>query len=473
MPKLLIIDDEPSLLYSLHSGLTAKDLDVLTAPTGTEGIRAVRDHKPDAVVLDVRLPDMTGLEAFDQIKALDPRVPVVILTAFAATDTAIQAVKRGAFDYLLKPVDLHHLRDVVARAVELRRMQSVPAVIDGDPVTPDADEIVGRSPAMQSVYKAIGMLAPQDVTVLITGESGTGKELIARAVYQHSGRADKPFLAINCAAIPETLLESELFGHERGAFTGADRQRVGKFEQANGGTLFLDEIGDMTPAAQAKFLRVLQKQQFDRIGGNVAVATDVRVIAATNQDLDGMVATGRFRRDLLYRLNGFVITLPPLRDRREDIPLLAEHVLRQCGRRLGKTLRAVAPDALDLLERHPWPGNIRELQNVIRFAAMKAVGDVVTPDCLPAACRGEGGPGAPGLRPDDLSHVRQLVRDLLATGSADIYRKILAEVDRVVVGEVLQHVGGNQVHASELLGISRNTLRSKIQSFDSPSSAPS
>ncbi|HEX4612458.1 MAG TPA: sigma-54 dependent transcriptional regulator, partial [Urbifossiella sp.] len=280
---------------------------------------------------------------------------------------------------------------------------------------------------------------------------------------QHSRRADRPFLAINCAALPETLLESELFGHERGAFTGADRQRVGKFEQANGGTLFLDEIGDMAPAAQAKLLRVLQEQRFDRVGGNSPVATDVRVIAATNHDLETMVAAGRFRRDLLYRLNGFVIALPPLRDRREDLPLLVEHLLRQAGRRLGKTLRSVAPDAQRVLDQHGWPGNVRELQNVIRFASIKAAGDVLTRDCLPAALTGEGGPGPPGQRPADPADVRQFVRNLLAAGSVDIYRRVLAEVDRVVVGEVLQHVAGNQVHASELLGISRNTLRAKIQ----------
>ncbi len=462
MPTLLIVDDEPALLYSLEAGLGSDDLAVVTAQTGRQGVEAVRARRPDAVVLDVRLPDMTGLEALARVREADPRLPVIVITAFAATGTAIEAVKRGAFEYLLKPVDLGHLRDVVGRALALRRMQAVPAVIAGDPGAADGDEIVGRSPAMQDVYKAVGRLAPEDVTVLVLGESGTGKELVARAVYQHSRRADRPFLAINCAAIPEGLLESELFGHEKGAFTGADRQRVGKFEQADGGTIFLDEVGDMAPAAQAKLLRVLQEQRFDRVGGNEAVRTNVRVIAATNQDLEAQAAAGRFRRDLLYRLNGFVVTLPPLRDRREDIPLLTDHFLRHAAARLGKPLRAVAPDAAAVLERHPWPGNVRELENVVRFAAIHAAGDELTVESLPATLRRGVAPPAPPAADGPLD-VRRLVRDLIEGGSLDIYRRVLAEVDRVVVGEVVRHVNGNQVHASEMLGISRTTLRSKLQ----------
>ena len=465
MPKLLIVDDEPALLYSLEAGLGTDDLEVVTAQTGRQGVEAVRAHRPDAVVLDVRLPDMTGLEALSLIRETDPRLPVVVITAYAATETAIEAVKRGAFEYLLKPVDLAQLREVVGRALALRRMRSVPAVLDGDGDT--GDEIVGRSPAMQDVYKAIGRLAPEDVTVLILGESGTGKELVARAVYQHSKRAEGPFLAINCAAIPEALLESELFGHEKGAFTGADRQRVGKFEQADGGTLFLDEVGDMSLAAQAKLLRVLQERRFDRVGGSRDVATDVRVIAATNQDLDAMAAAGRFRRDLLYRLNGFVLTLPPLRERAGDIALLAGHFLRRAADRLGKPLGGVSAAALALLERYPWPGNVRELQNVIGFAAIHATGDELTPESLPAGLRGGVAPAAPATA-EGLADVRRLVRDLIGAGSMDIYRRVLAEVDRAVLTDVLAHVNGNQVHASELLGISRTTLRAKLQTPSGP-----
>lgn len=311
MATLLIIDDEPNLLYSLQSGLETEELSVATAKSARQGLALIPKLMPDAVIVDVRLPDMSGLELFERIKALDPRLPVVIITAYASTETAIEAMKRGAFEYMLKPVDLHQLREVIQRAIALRRMQNVPAVFDEGPVEGNADQIIGRSPPMQEVYKAIGRVAPQDVTVLIVGESGTGKELVARAIYQHSKRADKPFVAINCAAIPDSLLESELFGHEKGAFTGADRQRIGKFEQANGGTIFLDEIGDMAPATQAKVLRILQEQQFERVGGRDTISTDVRVIAATNRKLDELVAAEKFRSDLLYRLNGVTISLPP------------------------------------------------------------------------------------------------------------------------------------------------------------------
>ncbi len=424
----------------------------------------MRGHDPDAVVLDVKLPDMSGLEVFDGVRAIDPRLPVVVITAHGTTDTAIEATKRGAFDYLLKPVDLHHLREVVGRALELRRMRSVPAVVAEDaPDDPGADRIVGRSPAMQEVYKAVGRVAAQDVNVLITGESGTGKELVARAIYQHSRRADKPFLAINCAAIPETLLESELFGHEKGAFTGADRRRVGTFEQAHGGTVFLDEVGDMAPATQAKVLRLLQEQQFKPLGSDQPVTVDVRVIAATNRDLARMTAAGSFREDLYYRLNGFAIHLPPLRERKADLPLLVEYLLRQANRKLGKAVRAVAPDAMRLVEAHPWPGNVRELQSAVRFAAVQAVGDVITPDCLPRSVRGghEADAPAPGPAVD----VAALVRDMLRRGEDDIYRKVTEAVDRVMLEAVLRQTGGNQVSASALLGISRTTLRAKLQAL--------
>jgi nitrogen regulation protein NR(I) len=464
MAKLLIIDDEANVLYSLRMGLEADDLTISTARTARSGVAAVATDHPDAVILDVRLPDMSGLDAFDQIREIDPRLPVVIITAHGSTETAIQAMKRGAFEYLLKPVDLHQLRDVIARAVEVRRVQATPAVF-GEAADPAADQIVGHSPVMQEVYKAVGRVAPQDVTVLLLGESGTGKELVARAIYQHSRRAEKPFLAINCAAIPDTLLESELFGHEKGAFTGADRQRVGKFEQANGGTIFLDEVGDMAPAAQAKLLRVLQEQRFDRVGGNEAVATDVRVIAATNQNLETLVAAGKFRQDLLYRLNGFIIHLPPLRDRKDDIPLLAEYFVSVGNRRLEKNVRGIDPTALTALQAYPWPGNVRELQNVIRYGVVQAVGDVLTVDCLPASVR-DGAPPKPAARPAAGGpDVTALVEEFLRAGETDIYRRVTQAVDRAVLSAVLQHVKGNQVQASELLGISRTTLRAKLQTL--------
>jgi two-component system nitrogen regulation response regulator GlnG len=304
---------------------------------------------------------------------------------------------------------------------------------------------------------------------LILGESGTGKELVARAIYHYSRRSHGPFLAINCAAIPESLLESELFGHERGAFTGADRRRIGKFEQANGGTIFLDEIGDMSGATQAKVLRLLQDARFERVGDNQTVQTDVRVIAATNQDLEAMVAGGRFRRDLFYRLNAAVIELPPLRARMDDLPLLIEYFLADLRRKLGKTVQSIAPDALEQLQRHTWPGNVRELQNALKYAVIRAAGEVLRLECLPQSCRSNATPAdadadaAIGSEPSP--ELAGLVRRLLQNGETDIYAKVLAEVDRVVLQEVLRHVNGNQGLASELLGMSRTTLRARLNSL--------
>jgi two-component system nitrogen regulation response regulator GlnG len=330
----------------------------------------------------------------------------------------------------------------------------------------EADVIVGRSPGMQEVYKSIGRVAGQDINVLIQGESGTGKELVARAVYQHSHRAGKPFLAVNGAAIPDALLESELFGHEKGAFTGADRQRIGKFEQSHGGTLFLDEVGDLAPATQAKVLRLLQEQRFERVGGGETITVDVRVIAASNRNLAEMVAAGTFRGDLLYRLNGYTITLPSLRDRRDDIPILVEHFLKAANHRRGKSVGVVSPDAQRLLGAYDWPGNVRELQSAIRFAVVQAAGDVITPESLPQAVRGEPLPeaSADAVRCAPLD-VRALIDLLLDRGDDDVYRQVIQAVDRVVLEAALGRAGGNQVQASVLLGMSRSTLRAKLQAL--------
>jgi two-component system nitrogen regulation response regulator GlnG len=465
MASLVVVDDEPNVLYSLARSLQSDALEVLTAQTGREGLELIRQRRPDAVILDVRLSDMSGLEVFDRARRMDPRLPVVLITAFAATETAIEAMKRGAFEYLLKPIDFHQLREVVRRALELSRFRHVSATFDGADADEAADRIVGRSAAMQEVYKAVGRVAHQDVTVLITGESGTGKELVARALYHHGNRAAAPFLAINCAAIPDTLLASELFGHERGAFTGAQSRRIGKFEQAHGGTLFLDEIGDMSAATQGKVLRVLQEQRFERLGGNETIQTDVRLIAATNKDLAREVAEGRFRGDLFYRLNGFTIHLPPLRERPGDLPLLVEHFVRVLGRGLGRNVHSVAPEAQRRLEEHDWPGNVRELQSVVRYAIIQAPGEVLTLECLPDYLRAspQAAGGVPAQPP--VLDVARLAADLLRGGEPDIYRRIFQAVDRVVVETVLRHARGNQALASELMGISRTTLRAKLRAL--------
>jgi two-component system nitrogen regulation response regulator GlnG len=300
------------------------------------------------------------------------------------------------------------------------------------------------------------------VSVLVLGESGTGKELVARALHQHSRRADKPFLAINCAAIPEALLESELFGHERGAFTGAERRRVGRFEQASGGTLFLDEVGDMTPATQAKVLRLLQEQRFERVGGGETVQADVRVLAATNHDLEGAAGAGRFRRDLLYRLNGFTVQLPPLRERPGDLPLLVEHLIRASNPALGRRVRGASPEALRALEEYPWPGNVRELQSAVRYALVHAAGDVLTPECLPEGVREGRQRPAP---PSEDAGLARLVGELLRAGGGDVYRQASQAADRIILGAALRHARGSQARASEALGISRTTLRAKLRAL--------
>jgi two-component system nitrogen regulation response regulator GlnG len=313
---------------------------------------------------------------------------------------------------------------------------------------------------MQEVYKAIGRVAPQNVTVLILGESGTGKELVARAIYQHSHRDRAPFLAINCAAIPETLLESELFGHEKGAFTGAERRRIGKFEQCTGGTLFLDEIGDMTPLTQTKVLRVLQDQRFERLGGSETVQTDVRVIAATNHDLERRVAAGEFRNDLYYRLSIFTITLPPLRERGDDLTLLVEHFLRRFNRELGKEVFRTAPETLDLLRQHTWPGNLRELQSVLKQALLRATGPILLPDFLPPLGLPEHRGTTEG--PGDLD---AFITGRLAAGSEDLHAEVLARVERQLLTRVLSQTEGNQVQAARILGITRGSLRTKIRAL--------
>jgi nitrogen regulation protein NR(I) len=462
MPTLLVVDDEPNVCYSLKKGLQSEQVKVLTVETAQEGIDCVRKSRPDAVILDVRLPDMSGLDAFDQIRQIDAQLPVIIVTAFAAMETAIEAMRKGAFEYLLKPVELQQLREVVARAFDLSRLRHVPAVLDSAETTENADRIVGRSAGMQDVFKTLGRMAPQDIPVLILGESGTGKELVARAIYHYSKRSQAPFLAINCAAIPENLLESELFGHEKGAFTGADRRRIGKFEQANGGTIFLDEIGDMSPTIQAKVLRLLQDSRFERLGDNETVESDVRVVAATNQNLESMVASGKFRRDLFYRLNAVTIQLPPLRERMEDLQLLADYLISTLNRKLGRTVRGIAPEALQLLQSHNWPGNIRELLNTLKYALIRTTGEVLTSDCLPQNFRNASVAPPQTAAGIPMPALSELVRGLLKSGEKDLYSRVITEVDRLVLQEVLQHTQGNLGQASDLLGISRTTLRGKL-----------
>ncbi len=481
MARVLIVDDEPNVLYSFEKGLrrAIDPLEVITAETGREALRSIDEFQPDAVILDVRLPDLSGLDVCQRICENHSQIPVIIVTAHATMDTAISAMKRGAFDYLLKPVDIHQLTALVQKTLDVSRMQPLAALPEQRSASATSERIIGGSPAMQEVYKSIGRVAREHLPVLVVGESGTGKELVARTLHQYSSRSKKAFVPINCAALPETLLESELFGHERGAFTGADQQRIGKFEQAHRGTLFLDELGDMSLATQAKLLRVLQDGCVQRVGGNKLIDTDVRIIAATNQDLDEKMQQGDFREDLYYRLNGLTIRLPPLRDRTEDVPILTQHILRDLNIELRRKVTKLAPEALSLLERYHWPGNIRELQAVIRYAVLHSVGEVITPECLPETCLSTGGDAA-NRGPDHFGDFKiinrelqakgfqwlsQHIRELLHSGKSELYRELISEVEQILLREVLEHVDGNQVRASQRLGISRTTLRSKLSNL--------
>jgi two-component system nitrogen regulation response regulator GlnG len=473
MPTLLVVDDEPAILLAFRRAFRSSSLSIVTAESGADGLLLAQKHRPDVVVLDVQLPDQSGLDVLQKLRELDARSPVIFISGKSTTDTAIEAMKLGAYEYLLKPLELAQIRQVIERALVVSRMMHVPAVVADSEVLDDrADAIIGRCPAMQEVYKAIGRVTDQAIIVLITGETGTGKELVARALYQHSRRASRPFLAVNCAAIPDTLLESELFGHEKGAFTGADRQRIGKFEQCSGGTLFLDEVADLSPLVQTKILRLVQEQEFERLGGDEVIHTDVRLLAATNRDLEALVAEGRFRQDLYFRLSVYSIHLPPLRERGEDIGLLVQHYLRRFNRELGRDVQGIAPEALTLLQRYPWPGNVRELQSVLKQALLQATGPILTPDLLPASLRKSNGHATAPLgsplqsAPAGNTHpfsLERFIDERLQAGSEDLYAETLHSMERVLLTRVLQHTGGSQLRAAKILGITRGSLRRKLR----------
>jgi DNA-binding NtrC family response regulator len=472
MSKLLVIDDEPSIRLSIKAVFAREDVTILGAESAEEGLRLSAEQSPEVILLDIKLGNRSGLDVFHELRHLDPRVLVIFITGFGTTDTAIEAMKLGAYDYLTKPLDAKQLKQVVEQALAISRLAHIPTIIDeGDRPEDRPDRLVGSGPAMQAVCKQIGRVAPQDVNVLIVGESGTGKELVARALYHHSRRNQAPFLAINCAAIPESLLESELFGHERGAFTGADRRRIGKFEQCHGGTLFLDEVGDMAPHTQAKILRLIQEGRLERLGGSESLSVDVRILAATNQDLDTLIGDGRFRKDLYYRLSGVTIPLPPLRQRREDIPELAHYFLFRYNRQLGTSVQSISPESLELLQSYPWPGNVRELQNVLRQALIASAGPTIVPEFLPAELLEE--PGSEGQElvetqtpPDSAWQTLQdSFRAWLNCGETDLYRRAKEQFDRLVILSAMQHAGGNRSQAVKILGLSQVTLRAKLRNM--------
>lgn len=481
MGQALVIDDDRTVCEMVKRSLDKLELETLTAQDAAEGLRLVAEAEPDVVLLDIMLPQTSGLDVLRDIQKHDRRLPVIFITAGGGSSTAIQAMQLGAYDYVNKPLDLPRLNELVLSALESRRlMHQRVAIPTGDQQQADGDIFIGRSPQMLDVFKAIGRVASQNVTVLIRGESGTGKELVARAIYQHSDRADQPIMAVNCAAIPDALLESELFGHEKGAFTGATTKRIGKFEQCNGGTIFLDEVGDMSPLVQGKVLRLLQEQKFERVGGNETIETNVRIIAATNRNLEQMSEDGEYRADLMYRLNGVTINLPPVRERGDDIKLLIEHFLNLHTRELGKShIEGISPEALKTLLDYGWPGNVRELQSVVRTALLNTTGPVVIPAFLPPAVRGgmgtsEAPEGTVQVSDDDedaadsgLPHsdLGPFVERRLRSGSSDLYAEALEAMERYLITRVLQETDGNQTRAAEILGITRGKIRDRVASF--------
>jgi two-component system nitrogen regulation response regulator GlnG len=474
MPTLLVVDDDRAVLGLVEQAFSNYSISVLTAGTVAEGLELV-ESKPDVVLLDIALPDASGLDAARRIIGVYPTVPIIFITIDGSSDTAIEAMKLGAYDYQLKPLDVEKLRQLVERALKIRQLtdrfgndreqiQFGSNILSDDSSeghTPqDGNSIIGRSAKIQEVFKAIGRVAPQNVTVLIVGESGTGKELVARAIVQHSPRREKPFLAVNCAAIPETLLESELFGHEKGAFTGAHQRRIGKFEQSSGGTIFLDEVGDMSPLVQSKVLRVLQEQEFERVGGTESIHTDVRVISATNRNLQRLVADGEFREDLYYRLNGFTITVPPLRERGDDIAILLEYCLRRFNRELGKNVRGFSPDALQVLLDYSWPGNVRELESTVRRCLLQSTGPLILREFLPPLLMHTEDAIHPAHT--ECGNLASLLDQALRRPSGHIYAEALQEMEKYVLTRVLRHTHGVQSQAARMLGITRTSLRRKL-----------
>ena len=491
---VLIIDDEKDVHYSFRRLLEKEPLEILSADSGDEGIRQARKTPPDLIVMDIRMGHQNGLDTLKELRQMNPKQVVIMMTAYGTSQTAIEAMKLGAYDYVLKPFDIPQLKGLLAEALAaaqgMKQFVAFPTKLNPEETR---HSIVGNSPAMQQVYKLIGQVAPTNTTILITGESGTGKELVARAIYQNGSRVNKPFIAINCAAIPENLLESELFGHEKGAFTGALAQRIGKFEQCDGGTLFLDEIGDMPMTTQTKILRVLQEGEISRVGNNLSIKTDVRIIAATNKDLWVAVQKKEFREDLFYRLNVVRLNLPPLRERTSDVQLLVAYFINKFRLQQPTGPSQISDEALAAILRHTWPGNVRELENCIQRAMVLASGSMIALANLPEEIsRGlrtnnsgevfsttssgaapvypspaqEAKPAAstPGAEPgkNELSHAVEILFDF---ARRDKQFKLLPAAERELIVRALAETAGNQVQAAKLLGITRATLRKRVDKF--------
>jgi nitrogen regulation protein NR(I) len=483
MQTILIVDDDKSIRYSLKRMMEG-DYSIITAQNGEEALNRIRENPPDIVIMDIKMPGRNGIDVLKEIKSIDPKSLVIIMTAYGTTETAIEAMKYGAFDYILKPFPIPRMKGLVEKAISLRKMMKEEvtyAPLAGQ--EGEEERIVGSSPKMQEIYKMIGQIAPSDVTVLLRGESGTGKELFARAIYHHSLRSNQPFLPVNCAAIPDTLIESELFGHEKGAFTGATSRRIGKLEQCQGGTVFLDEIGDMSLSTQAKLLRVLQERNFERLGGMETIRVDIRFIVATNKDLEDAISNGRFREDLYYRLNVVSIHIPPLSERKEDIPELVSYFIKKFDRELKKRIIGITPPAMEKITSYGWPGNVRQLENILKRAIVLCQGEWILEDQLLfekgwetsfakalacqrtcSASRSEGYPTKAGEKSVE-GLLDTLFDELLNAPMTPEDLDMISTIEKGLILRALQKTKGNQVQAALLLGINRSTLRSKMERY--------
>jgi DNA-binding NtrC family response regulator len=466
MNTILIVDEDIHSRRKMDQALRAVNFHVISADSPDAGLKLVRQKHPDVLVLDYDLAQHADTQFNEQIRGIDADLPIVYLSASASSEVAIAAMQAGAFDVLLKPLDLEQLQLVTQHALETRRVNGASVdLMEAVPVAENA-MLLGRCPAMLEVYKEIGRVARENVTVLICGESGTGKELVAKSIFQHSQRAQQPFLAVNCAALSESLLESELFGHEKGAFTGADRQRMGKFEQCDGGTIFMDEIGDMSPQVQSKVLRLVQERTYERVGGTQTIGVDVRIIAATNRDLREMVEQGAFRLDLFHRLNEYSITLPPLRDRGDDLQLLMELFLAQYAKEMNKPIQGIAPEALEYLHAYSWPGNIRELQTVLKQSVLRANGSILIPEYLPELLQRTAAKPQTDKHPDlssTLHDLQSFMDDYPPEESGTLYAEAIAFLDRYLLTRVLRESHGNLSKSALRLGITRGCLRNKLR----------
>ena len=458
--RVWIVDDDKSIRWVLERALIKERLDPVCFENARDLLQRLERDKPDVIISDIRMPGLDGLALLEEIKLKNPEVPVIIMTAFPDLDRVVSSFQGGAYEYLSKPFDIDELLGLVKRAIQ-RHPAELEAATAQDITT---DEIIGSAVAMQEVFRAIGRLSGSNLTVLVTGESGVGKELVAQALHRHSPRSQHRFIAINVAAIPRDLLESELFGHEKGAFTGATSQRQGRFEQASGGTLFLDEIGDMPADLQSRLLRVLSTGTFYRVGGHLPLEADARVIAATNQDLEERVTRGAFREDLFHRLNVIRVHVPALRDRREDIPVLTEHFLRRSSAELGIETKLMLPETREFLNSLDWPGNVRQLENFCRWITVMAPGKEIHMADLPPELRNANLPAE--AAEDWESTLRHWVKSNLLRGETGLLGNVLPEFERILIEEALQQTGGRRSEAARLLGWGRNTLTRKIKSLD-------